>query len=945
MAPSENPYVVSSWYLSETLNQNTGKKILFSYQDVNTETNHSKMITHTRDLPLLPPSNYTWVKYSRDPVLAENTSWDYELLNKLPAKSTNILYSRSLMKTKRLSAITLPNGGLITFLYGAERVDLKGENALEKIVYTNNNTLVRAYDLKYGYLFKNNVRDYNSYFSGFEKKFARLCLLSLQKIGNGKDDAVEPAYQFKYYMGDAKRGDDIVPALNFLSIDHGGYFNGDVSNLPLDQDHDDLSQPQDRYFRATLPTLKAVKNGYAKNGLLRAIIYPTGGSLTYYYDQILSYGFATNRPVPGVSVSKTVMHDADSPEKDIVNEYKFMKTNGRSSYWGFDNPVYYGLSGNQYILVAHDKKYKYPALEYAEMATSVDWGKAIGKAIIGAVIGAGISYLISLLPATVAPVINIILFAVTVVQIIFTVFSSDYYFYGTYTLSNVNYRLSNSMGNHYSYVEVRSNSPGGGYTGKTVYEFTNKADYQPFIPVLDWPYPQYQRLASWVYDNPRKISVYDAQNKLIKESNNYYNNIVEDLAGANTNCKCEALIKYSMVGRKWEGMENTHFTSNQHKSTLPRFYNFKSGRTDLAGSNEKAFINNLLYSSIDALYATDAATLLQKGSITRKDPLSFLLKVNFYPTDYTIANSALEKMKTLNMIHVPVATETWQLRFTSISPNGNLSGPAMLELVNSNITEYKLYTFNGRQEVRVWRNWGLKSRNPIPVANIGMHSQSALIRNPSYFKLENELQYDGEGNLVQKISNNNNTSFINDYSERYVTATVANATYSNIAYSSFEANGTGNWNFNFSAVQQNDGYTGTKSFKFGVAGGISKTGLSSSKSYLVTYWQKNNSGAISVNGQTGQVLYEANGWKLYEVTISNSTTVTLSGTGIIDELRLHPTEALMSTVTYEEGIGKVAECDANNRAMFYEYDALGRLKIVRDQNRNIIKTYEYNYKQ
>ncbi|RYF86304.1 MAG: hypothetical protein EOO00_13355 [Chitinophagaceae bacterium] len=94
-----------------------------------------------------------------------------------------------------------------------------------------------------------------------------------------------------------------------------------------------------------------------------------------------------------------------------------------------------------------------------------------------------------------------------------------------------------------------------------------------------------------------------------------------------------------------------------------------------------------------------------------------------------------------------------------------------------------------------------------------------------------------------------------------------------------------------------------------------------------------------------ELLYtNSNGWKLYRYTVAGGAQVTVSGSGLIDELRLHPVDALMSTVCYREGIGKTDECDANGRIIYYEYDSFGRLKIIRDQERNILKAYEYNYK-
>jgi hypothetical protein len=86
------------------------------------------------------------------------------------------------------------------------------------------------------------------FFSNFEKKFSRLCLLSIQKLGNGADNAFEPPYKFDYYLGSSSTKDDIVPARNFLSQDHWGYYNGSASELSLSEDHDFLSDEKHTIF-------------------------------------------------------------------------------------------------------------------------------------------------------------------------------------------------------------------------------------------------------------------------------------------------------------------------------------------------------------------------------------------------------------------------------------------------------------------------------------------------------------------------------------------------------------------------------------------------------------------------------------------------------------------------------------------------------------------------
>ncbi len=62
-----------------------------------------------------------------------------------------------------------------------------------------------------------------------------------------------------------------------------------------------------------------------------------------------------------------------------------------------------------------------------------------------------------------------------------------------------------------------------------------------------------------------------------------------------------------------------------------------------------------------------------------------------------------------------------------------------------------------------------------------------------------------------------------------------------------------------------------------------------------------------------------------------------------DDLRIYPADAQMSTYTYDPLVGMTSATDAKGQASYYEYDEMGRLAVVRDQNKNIIKTICYNY--
>jgi len=66
------------------------------------------------------------------------------------------------------------------------------------------------------------------------------------------------------------------------------------------------------------------------------------------------------------------------------------------------------------------------------------------------------------------------------------------------------------------------------------------------------------------------------------------------------------------------------------------------------------------------------------------------------------------------------------------------------------------------------------------------------------------------------------------------------------------------------------------------------------------------------------------------------------GSGV-DEVRVYPVDAQINTYTYDPLIGITSEADSRNRFTFYEYDNFGRLKYIRDNDKNIIKRYEYAY--
>ncbi len=161
--------------------------------------------------------------------------------------------------------------------------------------------------------------------------------------------------------------------------------------------------------------------------------------------------------------------------------------------------------------------------------------------------------------------------------------------------------------------------------------------------------------------------------------------------------------------------------------------------------------------------------------------------------------------------------------------------------------------------------------------------------------------------------NNVNFAYKWQYNESYPTVECKNCATDKFLYEGFEEATS-----NTTTVAR----TGDKASTAAYTVVLPATGT-----YTLTYWQKAG----------------AEKWKLVQV---NNVTAnqSIGGNGIyIDDVRLLPPGAAMTTYTYDPLVGMTSMTDANNVTIYYEYDALLRLSVIRDQSGNIVKRYTYNY--
>ncbi len=327
-----------------------------------------------------------------------------------------------------------------------------------------------------------------------------------------------------------------------------------------------------------------------------------------------------------------------------------------------------------------------------------------------------------------------------------------------------------------------------------------------------------------------------------------------------------------------------------------------------------------------------------KNTVTKSDG-DTLISVTAYPTDYATGTGFIDDMVDSNLLVYPIE----RVQYKKQGPD--------IHILSGMITKYNP---DGQGQIESLHQ--LETPDPIALSSFKFSNRSQGVLPPSGtvsgFSPDNLYNirsivngYDVHGNLLQykREYSGPATSHVWDYYSRYPIAVVQNALVNEIAYTSFEADGIGNWELEDEDRNISHSITGKKSYEMVSGTSISKSGLTVGKKYLVSYWSRN--GAVNVNASTGVSGPTRDGWTYWEHELpDNTTSVTLNGINkIIDELRLYPKDARMVTSTYDPLIGVTSQCDATNHISYYYYDVNGRLEIVRDQDKNIVRRLCYNF--
>jgi hypothetical protein len=972
-----NPWIITSWYLAEIKDPLTLRTISFNYD--------------TASISMMAGTDFAY-----------NSVKDYAV----------VTYKQSITKTPEISSIAYPDGHNVSFNYGAFRVDVNGEKILSSVDITYFGRYLSKYQLNTSYFIRNR---YGNPTTDFQKQSARLCLRSVQKIGPDlKEDS--PPYVFDYYLG-TNADDDFVPPPFFYAKDIWGFYNGKNSvrfedNTPvsltkkvIDLLHNEIKGLCFWHNGVSGPYLNP-KNHYARNGLLRQIIYPTGGTLSYEYDQNtgIIYDQSTAQMVGGVHVSTTSSTDggySNGCSNPIITNYNYVMSDGATpSLWGLEMPQNGMWSASHYS--PEDKKfhwtlscftgccyykYMYPGIQTKQQAINVtDFNKIMNVVSIALSIYGVLSTVQEIITVILGgnPVALIIDAVISLIETAISCLTNYDKDPSTTIYYNMDLNAISPLPAQFKRVEIVENP---GTIGKTVQTFTSKDDYPLWVPeVLPQTPPSNQnvfsakqRFAPWAYGLPRVTTVLDASGNKVRETENIYNfntsyfthcpgphynrTLLLKNALGNISCKCQVIQSYSQKKTVFfdQNIYNQlPFQTTSNNDMYVDIYDLYTGRTELDTTYERVFKPNSNTEYVETVtgYAYNdenyevrlVKTIQSDGTYKQKNIYYSIDFIKMHGACYGLLGSATTNPELINLVQNNIISVPVEQNEMLYDPNSStykfLYDKASLFTTVGNGDIRPVETLEGRfiqpaDRTSPWSSFD---------ANFNYVQPGPLLdpANPdrSFYKTTQAFTYDGTANLIGlKDEGNRIVTNIYGYNDKYIIASVINADplLDHCAYANFEQ--TTPWvgwtlqgapSYNTTTV-----ITGLQSFNLSTSTSF-QTNLNTAKAYTVSFWATST---ISVTG--GATLIKSaptiTGFTYYEYDIAQGTSfVSVSGNAIIDELRLYPKTARMRTVSYDPLIGKISECDENNRIIYYEYDNLGRLRFIKDESKNIVKMYEYN---
>lgn len=903
----------NSWYISQIRSGSAREIIAFAYVP---ETTSYRTPDHESKGFLVVPPNVS------DPVGPDYANTDY----------TN--YSTNTVSGQRLSSITF-RGYTVNFIAeNTDRLDLTGGHRLKQLVVLHNADTIKNYKF------------FHSYFTSFGGNPEYLRLDSLVEFGKG--GVRMPAHKFSYYDALTK------PTKNSYSIDHWGYFNGANNSTLLP-----------RYFKPNLNwwynydyfiNFKGANRNpafdYTQYGMLQQIKYPTGGAVKVEYEPNTYSRFGTE--YEQIENSRAVFINptqSGNTQEGLfyVDDDFFTLTQDTTYLWvdaistcedpGGGLPADCGIIitgtnvsyGQQLINGSTTAVYRLFPGSYRLRATiSIYRTDVIGATIKWYTKG---SQLVNktgpgLRVKSIQQFENPSGTATTVRKfkyelspgvssgILHDILRYDYDYKGVN--NSVGGTIPTCENNYYEYrlrvlesgslnsfvnqttqlgydkvEEIVVSSPSDTQTpvGRTIYEFYNEFNNWGFIsPIegsLNLPITVYPGLTG----KAKNQKVYRQDDVLLSAVDYTY-----------TISPIDSIVGWQAAPAKFENCGYCNFAFRQYwflsyavESATSVTNTYQPGGATLTESKTMNYVFR------NGLVNRDSYYIMRKMDTQKSDGYSLSQELK-YAFDFTdpVGSTVLADMLSRNKLE-PV------LSLTRNTKDGNV--------LQGRLLNYEVDNFDA--SIRMKRYYDIEE--PAPLSYATATTIANINSPPTVYKLKATYQYDNSGNLsaIQKTDDLTQSFLWSGTVTPAVIAEVINASPNQFYFDGFE-NGGGT----IDAQARTGGYSRASNFTFVPPSGL--TVVSGSK---LTYWFWNGSA-----------------WTYKELAYSGGSVLIQDGTKI-DDLYIIPPGAQMTSYTYKYGVGVTSVSDKTQTFKRYEYDSFNRLKLIRDQNGNIEKSFVYNFRK
>jgi len=836
-------------------------------------------------------NDYTYKNYR------ESATDEYRPNNTVAAAShvviENIITIKSAKRVKKIQSAE----GSIEFTFINARSDIDGGKHVQSISQKNaQGSTLKTFVMFYSY--------FKGYFDANHLK-----LDALQEIGY-------PPYRFTYNSLE-------LPPRDVFQIDHWGYFNNNTYQRLYYSATPGFTTPTGVWVTGAN---READPSRAKACMLEKIQYPTGGYTAYEYELNSFLNNGTEVRGGGLRIKKMTIYDGLdlSKNREINYEYK----NGTTT-----SGVLNGVFPYNYLSITTRNIVQNSStnVKYTRSSEPVNYWKNGSEPFVG---------------------------------------------YGTVTT----YESGNgkTVNQFYTALDL-----GHADVQPLKYYYYYKEDGDKFVDDNKSAYGRDNTIVTYTPTNnyhwrrglPKATSIYNQAGKLLKNTSyvfEYAGNKSTPMNAltshtvyrpGNTIIK-EYIIRYGVYAITSEvyrlrSTTETNYSDNNPVTSTTQTTEFTYGNNHLQPIETKVTHPGGFQTITRTQYAAD-------------------YRFNVAPSTGDTPNWAIYAMQNKHMLTSIIEQTTWR----------KFSSSGALYIQAGKITEFKEQ--NGL--VLPSKDYVFESNQPIvEIAYAASNEGFGYQKDVRYYKnFLREVNYNSEGkvNATTPYKGQSNSVIWGEYStdKQQTTrpiAKVTNAAPELIAYTSFEQRSLGNWSIlgvnllktcdqqyydclnssNYPPGEQASicesrrqsclvnegiivagGYTGEKAL-YKPSGSITleKTSLVAG-SYVVSLWAK-GSGSISLNGAYAQAVsanWSQHRWVVSPV-VNGKIQVNIPAGIYVDELRLHPQEAHMTSYTFKNGVGLSSSNNPNGIITFYEYDAQNRLKLVKDHEHNIVKMHQYAY--